>query len=51
MPAYIAAFLDDMGRADPAKKNLYRCRVCGSDWERRAPEVRGEGRPSLVKIG
>ncbi|HKP72556.1 MAG TPA: hypothetical protein VJT82_06435 [Pyrinomonadaceae bacterium] len=51
VPAYIAAFLDDMGRADPAKKNLYRCRVCGSDWERRAPEVRGEGRPSLVKIG
>jgi len=50
VPAYIAAFLDDLGRADEAKKNLYRCRVCGREWERREPEDKSEGtRPSLIR--
>jgi hypothetical protein len=49
--AYAAAFLEDMGRDDPAKKNLYRCRVCGRVWEKRAPEVKtGSTRPSLVRV-
>jgi transposase-like protein len=43
--AYINAFLDQV---DP--KNRYRCRVCGREWEKRAPEVKSEGtRPSLIK--
>lgn len=50
VPAYIAAFLDDQGRGDEAQKNLYRCRVCGREWERRVPEGKSEGtRPSLVR--
>ena len=49
--AYTAAFLEDIGRDDPAKKNLYRCRVCGRVWEKRAPEAKtGGARPSLVRI-
>lgn len=49
--AYAAAFLEDMGRDDPAKKNLYRCRVCGRVWEKREPEVKtGSTRPSLVRV-
>ena len=43
--AYIKAFLDQVGR-----ENLYRCRVCGREWEKRAPEIKSEGaRPSLVR--
>ncbi|HEY0546378.1 MAG TPA: hypothetical protein VGC91_13450 [Pyrinomonadaceae bacterium] len=43
--AYISAFLEQ------AESNLYRCRVCGSLWERRAPEVKREGgRPSLARV-
>jgi hypothetical protein len=43
--AYINAFLEQ------AEPNQYRCRVCGSLWERRAPEVKREGgRPSLVRV-
>ena len=44
VPAYIAAFLER--QADAA--NLYRCRVCGGVWEKRAPEGAG-ARPSLVR--
>jgi len=50
VPAYIAAFLDDLGRADKAKKNIYRCRVCGREWERHVPQDQSEGtRPSLIR--
>lgn len=49
--AYAAAFLEDLGRADPALKNRLRCRVCGREWERRAPDAAGASvRPSLVKV-
>jgi hypothetical protein len=50
VPAYIAAFLDNPGRDDEAKKNVYRCRVCGCEWERRVPQDKSEGtRPSLIR--
>jgi len=50
VPAYIAAFLDDLGHADKAKKNIYRCRACGHEWERRVPQDKSEGtRPSLIR--
>jgi hypothetical protein len=50
VPAYIAAFLDNPGRDDEAKKNVYRCRVCGREWERRVPQDKSEGtRPSLIR--
>jgi rubrerythrin len=46
--AYIKAFLDQLGHTE---KNLYRCRVCGREWEKRAPEIKSEGtRPSLVRL-
>jgi hypothetical protein len=49
--AYAAAFLEDLGRADPEKKNRFRCRVCGREWEKRAPDAQaGNARPSLVRI-
>jgi hypothetical protein len=49
--AYAAAFLEDMGRTDPAEKNRYRCRVCGRVWEKRGPEIKtGSTRPSLVRV-
>jgi hypothetical protein len=49
--AYVAAFLEDLGRTDPARKNRYRCRVCGREWEKRGREVKtGSTRPSLVRI-
>ena len=47
--AYAAAFLEDLGRADASKKNLYRCRVCGRSWEKRPPEADGK-RPSLARL-
>ena len=50
VPAYAAAFLEDLGRADAARKNRYRCRVCGREWERRAPSEGGGARPSLVRL-
>jgi hypothetical protein len=43
VPAYIAAFLEQ------EEKDRYRCRVCGREWEKRAPEKEGT-RPSLVKF-
>jgi hypothetical protein len=49
--AYAAAFLEDLERTDPEKKNRFRCRVCGREWEKRAPVERtGSTRPSLVRI-
>lgn len=51
VPAYVGAFLDDLGRADPSLKNRYRCRVCGREWEKRAPAAKTEGtRPSLIRL-
>jgi hypothetical protein len=50
VPAYIKAFLEESGRSG-TEKNLYRCRVCGREWERRAPDVKAEGtRASLVRL-
>lgn len=52
VPAYIAAFLDQIGRARATaeEKNRYRCRVCGCEWEKRAPEIKSKGtRPSLIR--
>lgn len=48
--AYAAAFLEDAGRKDPRRKNLYRCRACGREWEKRAPAEGGGKRPSLVRL-
>jgi hypothetical protein len=49
--AYTAAFLEDLGREEAAKKRLYRCRSCGRLWEKRAPEKDARStRPSLVKV-
>ena len=49
--AYIAAFLEDLGKSDPQKKNRFRCRVCKREWEKRTPEGKmGSARPSLVRI-
>ncbi|HEV7843973.1 MAG TPA: hypothetical protein VGO69_09775 [Pyrinomonadaceae bacterium] len=51
VPAYIKAFLDQASGQTPALKNRYRCRVCGREWEKRAPEAQSEGaRPSLVRL-
>lgn len=51
MTAYIIAFLEQEGRATTEEKNRYRCRVCGREWEKRAPEIKSEGtRPSLVRL-
>lgn len=49
--AYVAAFLEDLGRDDPERKNRFRCRVCGREWEKRAPEAQtGSTRPSLIRV-
>lgn len=52
VPAYINAFLDKAGDSNSSDKNLYRCRICGREWKRRAPEVKSEStRASLVRVG
>ena len=48
--AYANAFLEDLGRTDPARKDRYRCRVCGRVWEKRPPDAE-HARPSLVRTG
>jgi hypothetical protein len=51
VPAYTKAFLEQSSGAADGEKNRYRCRVCGREWERRAPEIKSEGtRPSLVRL-
>ena len=51
VPAYINAFLEDLGRNDPTHKNEFRCRVCGRRWEKRAPDERlGQARAALVRV-
>lgn len=47
--AYANAFLEDLGRTDPARKDRYRCRVCGREWEKHPPDSE-HARPSLVKV-
>jgi hypothetical protein len=43
--AYVNTFLEQTDR-----KYHYRCRVCGREWEKRAPEIKSEGaRPSLIR--
>ena len=53
VPAYVAAFLEDLGRTDPSLKNRYRCRVCAREWEKLDPAAGAgrTGRPSLVRKG
>lgn len=52
VPAYISAFLEQVDSANVAENKRYRCRVCGSVWEKRAPEVESAAqRPSLVRVG
>jgi len=49
--AYASAFLEDLGQSDTRKKNRFRCRVCGREWEKRAPDAKtGSKRPSLVRL-
>ncbi len=51
--AYIAAFLDELENAapPPSGNKHYRCRRCGREWEKRAPEIKAAGtRPSLVRL-
>ena len=51
VPAYINAFLEQAGHMTTEEKNRYHCRVCGREWEKRAPEIKSEGtRPSLVRL-
>ena len=49
--AYVAAFLDESEQQSPSADNRYRCRVCGRQWEKRPPDMKGAGtRPSLVRL-
>jgi hypothetical protein len=49
--AYIAAFLEDLGRDSPSQKNRFRCRTCGRVWDKRAQDEKSGGtRPSLVRV-
>lgn len=52
VPAYIKTFLEETDSSrTPARKNHYRCRVCGRLWEKRAPGAEGEGkRATLVRL-
>lgn len=50
VPAYICAYLEQVGGQQSEEKNRYRCRLCEQAWEKRAPETKSEGsRPSLIK--
>lgn len=50
VPAYIAAYLEQVKGATTGEKNLFRCRICGRQWEKHAPEEKSEGkRPSLIR--
>jgi hypothetical protein len=50
VPAYIAAYLDQVKGETQKEKNLYRCRICGREWEKHTPEDKSEGkRPSLIR--
>jgi hypothetical protein len=51
--AYVAAFLEEIESASssPTRNKRYRCRACGREWEKQAPEVKSAGtRPSLVRF-
>lgn len=45
--AYIASFLES--EQGPERRNRYRCRVCGSEWEKPAAG-HGANRPSLIRL-
>jgi hypothetical protein len=50
VPAYISAYLDQITRVASEEKSRYRCRVCGVEWEKSAPQDKSEGkRPSLIR--
>ncbi|OLE52171.1 MAG: hypothetical protein AUG51_19650 [Acidobacteria bacterium 13_1_20CM_3_53_8] len=47
--AYIASFLKRKAGAE--EKNLFKCRICGREWERLEAESQSEGkRASLVRV-
>jgi hypothetical protein len=49
--AYIKAFLDRIDGETTGENERYRCRVCQRQWERRAPEIKDQGRrPALVRV-
>lgn len=51
VPAYINAYLEQVGKTSAEESNRYRCRVCGREWEKRTPQDKSEGkRPALVKL-
>lgn len=51
VPAYIAAYLEQVKDATPDEKQRFRCRVCGREWEKQTPEDKSEGkRASLVRL-
>jgi hypothetical protein len=51
VPAYITAYLEQIRSTGQEDKNLFRCRICGREWEKHTPEEKSEGkRPSLVRV-
>lgn len=49
--AYASAFLDDEKGEAQTGAQVFRCRVCGTRWEKRAPDVESAGkRPALVRL-
>lgn len=47
--AYISSFLKSTEEAGRAEGSRFKCKVCGREWEKRAPEGQGK-RPSLVRL-
>jgi hypothetical protein len=48
--AYTCTYLEQINPQTSEDRNRYRCRICGSEWEKSWPESKREGtRPSLVK--
>lgn len=51
--AYTKSFLEEQPATgdEAADAKRFRCRECNRSWQRRAPEIKGEGaRPSLVRV-
>ncbi|HEX8175117.1 MAG TPA: hypothetical protein VF543_08360 [Pyrinomonadaceae bacterium] len=49
VPAYIKAFLEPEDKSAAPDKDLFRCRVCGSLWEKHAPYEK-RARHALVRL-
>lgn len=51
VPAYIAAYLEQVKGTTQEEQSRFRCRVCGREWEKHAPEDKSEAkRASLVRL-